>query len=734
MTHALDIRNPFVAAMVDRGVRASGDGWIGNCPAHDDSTASLSIGVGDDRRMLVHCHAGCTAESVVAALGCKMADLMPPPTKPPKPRIVAEYPYCDEAGKLLYQALRYEPKRFKQRAPKEGGGWEWKLNGARRVLYHLPQLIAATSVQPGLTVFVVEGEKDVARLEAAGLVATCNVGGAGKWRDEYSQFLAGCHVVILADNDKAGRDHAKQVAKSASAAAASVKAIELLGLAEKGDVSDWLDAGHAIEELLTIVAATPNWTPPAKSTEADAIVAAMGPVISNATGDDDELYPQSMGEVLDGIKQITDGWPRRVGSSLFVDDPGHGVCRLERENNLFGYLASRARVEWHRSMGCVSRGEVFAELQRTAQSYQAIESFPHFPPRPAHYYSHPQVELGNGDHLRELLSRFCPETEIDRDLILAMIASTFWGGDGGARPAFAIASKHGRGVGKTTVASTAGRLSGGMFAISKDDRAQDIDKRLLTPDAATKRIVCLDNVKANALSWPELEARITAREISGHQMYSGERTRPNTLLWCITLNGPSLSKDMAQRCVVIRLGQPTHSGDWEDSLRTFVDEHRWQIIGDLATFFAEAAPPLAKHTRWGSWEREVLARLPEPEEAQRVIGERQGEVDATDEEAADIEDFFRQKLQWLGYNPETQAVHIPNGIARDWYMRATGLTLSTTAVTRSVKQGADEGTLKNLSVNTGRKYGRGLLWGKGSAYYELEERLRAKQREQHEDT
>jgi len=57
--------------------KRSGRAWMAPCPAHGDRRASLSIGVGDDGRALVHCHAGCTAEAIVSALGLEMADLMP---------------------------------------------------------------------------------------------------------------------------------------------------------------------------------------------------------------------------------------------------------------------------------------------------------------------------------------------------------------------------------------------------------------------------------------------------------------------------------------------------------------------------------------------------------------------------------------------------------------------------------------------------------------------------------
>lgn len=161
-----------------------------------------------------------------------------------------EYNYTDERGELLYQAVRFMPKDFRARRPDGKGDWIWNVEGARRVLYRLPQLLAADRQA---TVFIVEGEKDADRLASLGCVATTNVFGAGKWRDEYNEPLRGRNVVILPDNDEAGRNHAEQVAASLHNVAESVKVVELPDLLDKGDVSDWLDAGGTVEKLQAFV-------------------------------------------------------------------------------------------------------------------------------------------------------------------------------------------------------------------------------------------------------------------------------------------------------------------------------------------------------------------------------------------------------------------------------------------------------------------------------------------------
>ncbi len=47
--------------------RKCGSGWIARCPAHDDRHPSLSISERDGK-LLVHCHAGCSQESVWQSL------------------------------------------------------------------------------------------------------------------------------------------------------------------------------------------------------------------------------------------------------------------------------------------------------------------------------------------------------------------------------------------------------------------------------------------------------------------------------------------------------------------------------------------------------------------------------------------------------------------------------------------------------------------------------------------
>ncbi len=144
------------------------------------------------------------------------------------------------------------------RRPKAGGGWAWNVKGARPVPYRLPDLLAAG---PECGVLVVEGEEDANRAAGIGIVATTCAMGAGKWRPEYNEHFRGRSVYIVPDNDKPGREHAQQVAQSLHGIAKTVKVVELPGVLEKGDLSDWLDRGGTKERLGELANAAPDWKP-----------------------------------------------------------------------------------------------------------------------------------------------------------------------------------------------------------------------------------------------------------------------------------------------------------------------------------------------------------------------------------------------------------------------------------------------------------------------------------------
>ncbi len=107
-------------------------------------------------------------------------------------------------------------------------------------------------------ILVVEGEKDAVNLTALGFIATTNPGGAGNWPEYFAQHFIDRDIIILPDNDKAGKAHAQKVIHNLVNVAKSIKLIELAGVEEKGDVSDWLKLGNTAADLKEIILAWPE--------------------------------------------------------------------------------------------------------------------------------------------------------------------------------------------------------------------------------------------------------------------------------------------------------------------------------------------------------------------------------------------------------------------------------------------------------------------------------------------
>lgn len=172
--------------------------------------------------------------------------------RPQQRRLVEVYDYWSKDGDLAFQTVRYEPKNFSQRRPDptSPGKWVYNLKGIEPVLYQLPELIEAVAADR--TVYVAEGEKAVNALAEIGVTATCSPMGAGKWRREYSELLRGADVVVLPDDDPAGRRHAEQVVAALTGIAARVRSVDLPGLPPKGDPFDWVHAGGTAEQLVEL--------------------------------------------------------------------------------------------------------------------------------------------------------------------------------------------------------------------------------------------------------------------------------------------------------------------------------------------------------------------------------------------------------------------------------------------------------------------------------------------------
>jgi hypothetical protein len=231
-------------------VHGSGHQRTARCPAHEDGRNSLSVSEKSGKTVL-HCHAGCSANQVCSAIGIELKDLFDSSIQTSGRKIVATYDYTDENGMPLFQSVRFEPKGFSQRHF-ENGSWAWGLNGQRRVLYRLPEIINAE------TIYIVEGEKDVDTLWDHGFSATCNPMGAGKWRSEYSEHFRDRTAIIIPDNDDPGRKHAENVAGQLHGIAKEVVIIEL---PTGKDVSEFFENGGTADDIIGMLERAESWQP-----------------------------------------------------------------------------------------------------------------------------------------------------------------------------------------------------------------------------------------------------------------------------------------------------------------------------------------------------------------------------------------------------------------------------------------------------------------------------------------
>jgi hypothetical protein len=424
-------------------------------------------------------------------------------------------------------------------------------------------------------------------------------------------------------------------------------------------------------------------------------------------------------QIAERLLDLSGGWPKRTGRLLFAPGPDHAPLWLETTDDLFGWIATLLpgdktnALQWAQGADKVTQAQFAAYLRQTAEDFDSVEPFPHHPPRPRTYYMHPPLRLTGGDALGGLLQKFRPATDADRDLMLAVFLTQVWGGEPGQRPAFLVTTEDegdpqkGRGAGKTTVARSVGRLFGGLLLVDAKEDMAKVKTRLLSAEGRGKRALLIDNIKSLKFSWGELEAAITSDVISGHQLYLGEGRRPNLFNWFLTINGASMSRDMTQRVAPMKVCRADYSGSWEAELTSYIDKRRWEIIGDLVQIL-QASPTarLSRFTRWAAWEADVLSRVSDPGEAQRVIAERQGDMDEDENESAVMWEAFADELRRRRHDPDREAVRIPPDVVAKVVSEVTNERYARN------KASALLGTLaiRELRRLKGRTKGRGWEW------------------------
>ena len=241
------------------------------CPKHPDKNPSLSIRDGKNGEPIVNCHAGCDWRDIKDELRSKgllddeKSSFNGKAKSQGYGKFVEAYVYTDEFGNPLTKKERYDPKGQFPQYHYEGGTWKSGLGNAPHVLFRLPELIEAVAQER--PVFVVEGEKGANAAVKLGVPATCS-GGTNSWRSKFAGHFKDATVIILPDNDEAGRKYADQVARSLTGVAASVKVLALPGLSEHDDLFDWIQAGGTAEKLWQLVETEAvEWKPDAAKPE-----------------------------------------------------------------------------------------------------------------------------------------------------------------------------------------------------------------------------------------------------------------------------------------------------------------------------------------------------------------------------------------------------------------------------------------------------------------------------------
>lgn len=259
MAHNRPIDN--ILARLEKVTPAGEGKWKACCPAHDDRSPSLAVGVGRDGAILVHCHAGCDVRDVVKAVGLRTADLRGNTAgggngRVPRPANRKVYPTIADAARAvlpdsvlveLYAYAdgvsvgRFEPKDFRP-FTRVDGGWICAGGGDSRPLYRWHEI--ENDAEP----WIVEGEQDVESGRSVELPVTTWRGGANAVSKTDWRPLAGRHVRIIPDADPAGQRAADQIVSillSMPNPAASVRIVRLPG--EHKDLSDWLN-DHDLQE------------------------------------------------------------------------------------------------------------------------------------------------------------------------------------------------------------------------------------------------------------------------------------------------------------------------------------------------------------------------------------------------------------------------------------------------------------------------------------------------------
>jgi hypothetical protein len=617
------------------------------------------------------------------------------------------YLYRDMTGATRHITVRMEhpekDKTFVQGHMNGDGRIHWTLKGVETLLYRMPEIAASSWA------LVCEGEKSANRLAALGIPATTAPMGASKWRDSYTEALAGKHVAIAPDNDAPGIEHAQTVARALHGKAASIRIVGPLAAAAKGGIDDWLDEApdRDADAVLAAIAATPEWSPPAISGSGPSAAALAEAKTANTIPfrnyipvkvetekrgrkvEDINKEPRSHASMTEDLFRRFLGFPRKVGDELLFDhdrDSGD-IIYLRDSDRLMAWIARRSKhnPDWCRGDAMATQRQFMASVQDAAHRYESISLIPSWPRRRDVYYAHGSMPEPCPKHsrFRAFLDMFLPATENDKCLLAAMICTPLWYIPGISRPSWIIDSREGKGCGKTTLVELVAQLYGhAPISTTRTELTQHMDvvkKRCVSQKGRDARVFLVDNVTGD-FHCDELSGLITAKDITGMAPYGyGEETRPNDLVYCITANSAIFSdSDIPERSLFITVRRPDASQagqeSWRGAAQDYVDRHRLEIVSDIIHMLETHTPyDTPCRTRFREFESRILQPCCGSQEmTERVLdhvsGVRQDSSIAEDQARA-MADVFGYEIETLGLDANAPCF-LSSEIVNAWGRRA----------------------------------------------------------------
>jgi hypothetical protein len=353
------------------------DGWTARCPAHEDDRPSLSVGVGEDGRVLLRCFAGCQVDAILAALHLEVSDLFQRDTGAPGPRprgtpmpapqiggairwLKAQRALPDaEIARMFAAETRGGPAIVFRYADQDGHHLYDKFRpiGDRKVFWRLPRgrasaLYGVAELKNGdsARVIVVEGEMDLHALRAVGVGPVVSVpdGAGSRLSPELLQPLAGFREILIAtDADAPGDELAARLGRELGAE--RCRRVRLVdGLNTFKDANDALRAGWSRERFEAALTASTPATPRASAPREPSTEDGDETVMIAGDGDDSSPYRVLEGQLCrmrhdrDGNEttQVLANFDARIFEEVAYDD-GAEVVRAFRVS---GRLATGAAL------------------------------------------------------------------------------------------------------------------------------------------------------------------------------------------------------------------------------------------------------------------------------------------------------------------------------------------------------------------------------------------------------